>query len=163
MVYGIQIEFNRIINIQIMSSWNWIQTFLITCGISLGLIWYMLFFPFNSSKICKISCIPHLLFGSPYKKQMSWKLNVYYLIAIHCNQTMTKHAPINGNICHVSIFNDKNWTYLSKTNVDKQPMSLFNIILLTLKIGNLLTIYQHENALKNSKWNMVSWMYHLYV
>jgi hypothetical protein len=84
MVYGTQIKFNRIINIQIMSSWNWIQIFLITCGNSLGLIWYMPFFPFNSSNICKLSCIHGLLFGSSYKTQMSWKLDVYYLIAIHC-------------------------------------------------------------------------------
>jgi hypothetical protein len=62
-----------------------------------------MFFPFNSSNICKISCILGLLFGSSYKKQMSWKLDVYYLIAIHCNQSMTKHGPINGTIC--SCFN----------------------------------------------------------
>ncbi len=108
----------------------------------------MPFFPFNSSNICKISCILGLLFGSSNKKQMSWKLDVYYLIAIHCNQSMTKHAPINGTIC--SCFNIQ-WQDLNisfKNKCWKQPMSLFNIILLTLKIGNLLIIYQHENGLK---------------
>jgi len=106
----------------------------------------MPFFPFNSSKVCKISCILGLLFGSSYKKQMSWMLDVYYLIAIHCNQSMTKHAPIKGTTCFNIQWQDLNISF--KKNCWKQPMSLFNIILLTLKIGNLLTIYQHENGLK---------------
>jgi hypothetical protein len=110
----------------------------------------MSFFPFNSSNICKISCIPGLFFGSSYKKKMSWKLDVYYFIAIHCNQTMTKHVPINGTVC--SCFNIQ-WQDLNiylKNKCWKQPMSLFNnIILLTLKIRYLLSIYiKHENGLK---------------
>jgi hypothetical protein len=110
----------------------------------------MSFFPFNSSNICKISCIPGLFFGSSYKKQMSWKLDVYCLIAIHCSQTMTKHAPINGTVC--SCFNTQ-WQYLNiyfKNKSWKQPMSLFNnIILFTLKVGYFLIIYiKHENGLK---------------
>jgi hypothetical protein len=63
---------------------------------------------------------------------------------------MTKHAPMNGTKC--SCFNIQ-WQDLNisfKNKYWKQPISLFNnIILLTLKIGYLLTIYsKHENGLK---------------
>jgi len=82
-----------------------------------------------------------------------WETNVMKVRCLlfncyHCNQSVTKHVPINGTIC--SCFNIQ-WQDLNisfKNKRWKQPMSLFNIILLTLKIGNLLIIYQHENGLK---------------
>jgi hypothetical protein len=122
-----------------MLKWSWID--LVNC---------MSFFPSNSSNICKISCIPGLLFGSSCKKQMSWKLYVYYLIPIHCNQTMKKHVPINGTICSCFNIQWQDWNISFTNKCWKQPMSLFNnFILLTLKIGYLLSIcITHENGLE---------------
>jgi len=80
---------------------------------------------------------------------MSWKLNVYYLITIHCNQTMTRCSNKRDHMFMFQYLMTR-FEHIVKNKCWKQPMFLFNnVILLTLKIGYLLTIYiKHENDLK---------------
>jgi hypothetical protein len=122
---------------------------LIICWKGLGLIWYIVCLSFHPILPTFAKFLAFLVFslGLPIKKQTSWKLDVYYLINIHC--TPWQNVPINGTMCSCFSIQWQDLNIFFKNKCWNQPISLFNnIILLALKIGYLLIIYiKHEIGL----------------